>query len=317
MVQRQALAGVRKQLGRHAGRLERHPGPILEQAGDADAGRVEIEDRVEAQLGLQLREPPYERDLSRRWTAGNPDHEIVAVSERQQVAERLAVLNKNDAAQRADERELDLVDLRRPQVALAVAERSAQFNDPIVLRDQLRERLPEQPLEQRAAAVGPGLGVVDLAGELARPRTDTVPGQIGQPLRGAEDRRLRPILEPFWSPADANDGNGSDSETGRNARNTPKSLPPSATVGRLANMVSSASPPPATVRCRPPRGKSGVDRSPDRKCQVLRTRGPTGLDRATVTGRCCPVKQQPTPCSHVGQQSAARARTADLPSTWA
>ncbi len=59
------------------------------------------------------------------------------------MAEGLAVLDKDDAAQGADEHELDLVDLRRPQVALAVAERSAQLHDPVVLRDQLCEGLSE------------------------------------------------------------------------------------------------------------------------------------------------------------------------------
>lgn len=59
------------------------------------------------------------------------------------MAEGLAILDNDDGAQRADKRELNLVDLRRPQVALAVAERSAQLNDPVVLRDQLPERLSE------------------------------------------------------------------------------------------------------------------------------------------------------------------------------
>ena len=63
-VQRQALTSERKQLGRHTGRLERHPGPLFEQAGNADAGRVEIEDGVEAQLGLQLRVKLWQRGLA-------------------------------------------------------------------------------------------------------------------------------------------------------------------------------------------------------------------------------------------------------------
>jgi hypothetical protein len=98
---------------------------------------------MEARVGLELGEAAHQGDLGGRRPAGDPDDQVGAIGERQQVAEGLAVLDKDDAAQGADERELDLVDLRRPQVALAVAERSAQVNDPVVLRDQLREWLSE------------------------------------------------------------------------------------------------------------------------------------------------------------------------------
>jgi hypothetical protein len=98
---------------------------------------------MEARVGLELGEAAHQRDLGGWRPARDPDDQVGAIGERQQVAEGLAVLDKDDAAQGAGERELDLVDLRRPQVALPVAERPAQFNDPVVLRDQLREGLSE------------------------------------------------------------------------------------------------------------------------------------------------------------------------------
>jgi hypothetical protein len=103
----QVLASAREQLGRHARRRERDAAALLEQSGDADTGGVEIEDGMEARVGLEFGEAAHQRDLGRRRPAGNPDDEIVAIGKRQQVAEGLAVLDKDDAAQPDDERELE------------------------------------------------------------------------------------------------------------------------------------------------------------------------------------------------------------------
>src|SRR5205823_9150255 len=55
-VQRQALASAREQLGRHARWRERDAAALLEQSGDADPCGVEIEDGMEAHVGLELGE---------------------------------------------------------------------------------------------------------------------------------------------------------------------------------------------------------------------------------------------------------------------
>jgi hypothetical protein len=77
-VQRQALARAREQLGRHARRRERDSAALLEQSGDANAGGVEIENSMEARVGLELGEAAHQRNLGRRRPAGDPDDQVGA-----------------------------------------------------------------------------------------------------------------------------------------------------------------------------------------------------------------------------------------------
>jgi hypothetical protein len=74
------------------------PDAVLEQSGDADAGRVEIEDGMEARVGLELGEAVHQRHLGRRRPAGDPDDQVGAIGERQQVAEVLVTAASLDRA---------------------------------------------------------------------------------------------------------------------------------------------------------------------------------------------------------------------------
>ena len=58
----------------------------------------EIEDGMEARVGLELGEAVHQRHLGRRRPAGDPDDEVGAIGERQEVAEVLVTAASLDRA---------------------------------------------------------------------------------------------------------------------------------------------------------------------------------------------------------------------------
>jgi hypothetical protein len=124
-----------------------------------------------------------------------------------------------------------------------------------------------------------------VAGLLGHPAAVGVggdPGEVNAPARQLDEEQDIETLQ------EETGGKGSTRRGPENGFTGPQPLPPAATGCRLDRMVSRAS----AVGCRPLREVPSLRgrRSISLKRQVLRTRRPTGLDRATLTGARAAVK---------------------------